>query len=121
MWSVNCIHVNISCRKVWVFQWLGELQLCVNRSKQGGLHPNSEAQQALAQNQPMDGQGQKRVSAGDGGPAEKRLKGEPEDTDVYSQRIKKKLQANSRTGQACDRCKVRSQNIMFPSPNFNFH
>lgn len=36
------------------------------------------------------------------------MKGEPEDTEVYSQRIKKKLQANSRTGQACDRCKVRN-------------
>ncbi|KAF7506911.1 hypothetical protein GJ744_011152 [Endocarpon pusillum] len=51
--------------------------------------------------------GRKRASAEDGGPPEKRMKGEPEDTEVYSQRIKKKLQANSRTGQACDRCKER--------------
>jgi hypothetical protein len=56
----------------------------------------------------MDDQGRKRASAEDGGPPEKRMKGEPEDTEVYSQRIKKKLQANSRTGQACDRCKVRN-------------
>jgi hypothetical protein len=55
----------------------------------------------------MEDQGRKRASAGDGSPPEKRMKGEPEDTEVYSQRIKKKLLANSRTGQACDRCKVR--------------
>lgn len=54
----------------------------------------------------MDDHGSKRASTSDGGPPEKRLKNEPEDTEVYSQRIKKKLQANSRTGQACDRCKV---------------
>lgn len=56
----------------------------------------------------MEDQGRKRASAEDGGPPEKRIKGEPEDTEVYSQRIKKKMQANSRTGQACDRCKVRN-------------
>lgn len=62
----------------------------------------------------MDDQGRKRASAEDGGPPEKRMKGEPEDTEVYSQRIKKKLQANSRTGQACDRCKVRTHFTLFP-------
>jgi hypothetical protein len=56
----------------------------------------------------MEDQGRKRASAGDGSPPEKRVKGEPEDTEVYSRRIKKKLLANSRTGQACDRCKVRN-------------
>ncbi len=68
----------------------------------------------------MEDQGQKRASAGDGGPPEKRLKGEPEDTEVYSQRIKKKLQANSRTGQACDRCKVSIQIITFTSASSHF-
>lgn len=68
----------------------------------------------------MEDQGEKRTSAGDGGPPEKRLKGEPEDTDLYSQRIKKKLQANSRTGQACDRCKVRRQILTFTSPPLHF-
>ena len=57
----------------------------------------------------MEDQGRKRASAEDGGPPEKKIKGDPEDTEVYSQRIKKKLQANSRTGQACDRCKVRNR------------
>ncbi len=56
----------------------------------------------------MEDHGRKRASAEDGGPPEKKIKGDPENTEVYSQRIKKKLQANSRTGQACDRCKVRN-------------
>jgi hypothetical protein len=68
----------------------------------------------------MEDQAPKRASSGDGGPPEKRLKGEPEDTEVYSQRIKKKLQANSRTGQACDRCKVSSRNFNLPSQTLTF-
>lgn len=60
----------------------------------------------------MEDHGQKRASAGDGGPPEKRLKGEAEDTTIYSEKVKKKLQANSRTGQACDRCKVRTSNFI---------
>ena len=74
----------------------------------------------------MEDQGQKRASAGGGGPPEKRLKGEAEDTDVYSARIKRKLQSNSRTGQACDRCKVRVDTAatslsfhFFPSRTFD--
>jgi len=65
----------------------------------------------------MEDQGRKRASAGDGSPSEKRMKGEPEDTEVYSQRIKKKLLANSRTGQACDRCKVRYWDNTPPIPS----
>jgi hypothetical protein len=78
---------------------------------QGARHCNVDEQQSLPHYRKMEDHRHKRASAGDGGPPEKRLKGEPEDTEVYSQRIKKKLQANSRTGQACDRCKVGSQNI----------
>jgi hypothetical protein len=62
----------------------------------------------------MEDQGQKRASAGDGGPPEKRLKGTPEDVDVYSQDVKKKYENSSRTGQACDRCKVSMRTLSRP-------
>ena len=64
----------------------------------------------------MPDTGEKRAFSGDGGPPEKKVKGESEDTAVYSQKIKKKLQTNSRTGQACDRCKVR----LLPIHNFAY-
>ena len=37
----------------------------------------------------------------------KRIKTEPEKPSFYSENVRKKLQATSRTGQACDRCKER--------------
>lgn len=55
----------------------------------------------------MEQQSQKRSSLGEGGPPAKKLKGAPELPGVYSDAVRKKLQSASRTGQACDRCKVR--------------
>ena len=55
----------------------------------------------------MEKQALKRESVDDGGPPEKRLRGEPEDPSIYSEKIRERLQNSSRTGQACDRCKVR--------------
>ena len=54
-------------------------------------------------------QPQKRQSIGDGGPPAKKFKVEHELTGDYSDAVRKKYQSASRTGQACDRCKVRSQ------------
>jgi len=55
----------------------------------------------------MDQQPQKRLSVGDDGPQTKRIKTSgPETPAVYSDAVRRKLQSASRTGQACDRCKV---------------
>jgi hypothetical protein len=55
----------------------------------------------------MDQQSQKRQSIGDGGPPTKKFKGATEVPGDYSDAVRKKYQSASRTGQACDRCKVR--------------
>src|SRR5277367_3981277 len=55
----------------------------------------------------MDSNPQKRQSTGDGGPPPKKFKGAPELPGDYSDAVRKKYQSASRTGQACDRCKVR--------------
>jgi len=55
----------------------------------------------------MDSNPQKRQSTGDGGPPPKKFKGAPELPGDYSDAVRKRYQSASRTGQACDRCKVR--------------
>jgi hypothetical protein len=55
----------------------------------------------------MDHQSQKRKPTGDGGPPTKKFKGAAEVPANYSDAVRKKYQSASRTGQACDRCKVR--------------
>ena len=54
----------------------------------------------------MDQQAQKRQSTDDGGPPTKKFKGITEVPGDYSDAVRKKYQSASRTGQACDRCKV---------------
>jgi hypothetical protein len=54
----------------------------------------------------MESQSQKRQPLGDGAPATKKFKGTPELPGDYSDAVRKKYQSASRTGQACDRCKV---------------
>ena len=48
----------------------------------------------------------KRPSSGEDGPPSKKFKGSPETPGSYSDAVRKKLESASRTGQACDRCKV---------------
>jgi hypothetical protein len=55
----------------------------------------------------MDSNPQKRQSTSDSGPPPKKFKGAPELPGDYSDAVRKKYQSASRTGQACDRCKVR--------------
>lgn len=55
----------------------------------------------------MDQQSQKRKPTGDGGPSSKKFKDATEAPADYSDAVRKKYQSASRTGQACDRCKVR--------------
>src|SRR3954451_14878016 len=76
----------------------------------------------------MDSNLQKRQSSSDGGPPPKKFKGAPELPGDYSNAVRKKYQSTSRTGQACDRCKLRGdrtcqdplQNALyFPPPSLS--
>ena len=67
---------------------------------------NGTCQTAYSGHGQMDQQSQKRQSIGDGGPPTKKFKGAPELPGDYSDAVRKKYQSASRTGQACDRCKV---------------
>ena len=73
------------------------------------IHQQREhARTAYSEHGQMDQQSQKRQSIGGGGPPAKKFKGGPELPGDYSDAVRKKYQSASRTGQACDRCKVRN-------------
>ena len=90
---------------LWTVHLLS-LACCMLKRGRQRYFPSEHSFTANAVPHQMENPGHKRRSNGDDGPPGKKFKTTTDIPGSYSDAVRKKLQTASRTGQACDRCKV---------------